>query len=740
LHTYNTPGLFTIRVKMGNGCTDTTISLQVEVFLKPLAAFTTNGTVFCAGDTIRITGNTSVNANAYRWNWGDGSSSTGATPVHVYAAGGTYTITLFADKVVNQGIVCTGIAQLPITIADKPVLNISSNISAVNCIPFRLTASATALTNETAVWTITDSTVSPSVITINGSNAQYSFNKPGTFTVKLWVQNAAGCKDSITRTFQVFNKAKANINPTLISTCNTDTLISYTNGTTYTGNDVLTYNWLVNSALVSVNANLSYQYTLAPGGVLPATFTTSLVAINSVGCRDTARSLLTMQPRAKAVFTALNAGDCVPFNLQVNNGSLNATTYQWFLNGAPVSTAASPAIPIPQPSTAYTVTLIADNAFGCRPDTLRFSFTTRAKPRARFSVNDSVSCTGNLNLVTNNQSAGAIAYTWIWGDNTPNSNLVSPTHNYPVAGEYLVTLIASDGVCTDTVEKRVRIAEKIVVNFSPSIRSGCDTISVQFTNQSLNAISYNWDFGDGSFSQDINPVHSYAPNILPYTVKLVATGKYNCKDSITRPNLIRVQVPPKAAFIVLPNPIISVPNYSFRFVNTTQRNSFYDYTWYFGDGKSDTSRDISLHTYADTGSYMVELIVFDRLTGCSDTARQLVQITGQPGYLYLPNAMCMSCTNPLLRSFLPVGKGLAEYKLQILTTWGELVFETDKLDVQGRPSQAWDGSYKGQQLPQDVYMWKVVTAKFRNGSNWGGMKYENGGGVAKNVGTITVIR
>lgn len=47
---------------------------------------------------------------------------------------------------------------------------------------------------------------------------------------------------------------------------------------------------------------------------------------------------------------------------------------------------------------------------------------------------------------------------------------------------------------------------------------------VTFTNQSINADTYSWDFGDGSTSTDESPVHTYA-EVGDYTVTLTATGE-----------------------------------------------------------------------------------------------------------------------------------------------------------------------------------------------------------------------
>jgi hypothetical protein len=92
-----------------------------------------------------------------------------------------------------------------------------------------------------------------------------------------------------------------------------------------------------------------------------------------------------------------------------------------------------------------------------------------------------------------------------------------------------------------------------------------------------------------------------------------------------------------------------------------------------------------------------------------------------------------------LRTFLPKGKGLATYHLQIFSTWGELIFETSTLDNAGAPSVAWTGvDKKGNPVQQDVYIWKI-DATFINGTEWKGMKYPYSD-TYKRTGSITIIK
>jgi PKD repeat protein len=742
-HIYNAAGQYTVSIRMRNGCSDTTVFRQLEVFARPDAVFTANASVFCAGDTVRVN-NLSTNANAYRWNWGDGSTSPGTNPFHVYAAGGTYIITLSADRVINQGIVCTDTAQRAVTVINKPVANISSNMAALNCAPFTLQVAAIGLGNETATWYFRDTTVVPNIITATGGTAQYTFTKPGTFSVQLVVVNNAGCRDSLLLPFTVNGTPNAAFTPLNISTCKADTLVAYTNTTTYGGIDPLQYRWWVDGQLVATSTNFSYQYLLG-AALPPRSFNTSLIVTNQAGCRDTATATLTMQAAPKSLFTLVNPNTCVPFGLQVSNTSLNATAYQWLVNGVAVSTQANPVLPITQAATLHTITLISTNAFGCKPDTISRTFTTLARPKAIYTLNDTLSCTGSLNVVPVNQSIGATGYTWIWGDGTANSNLPNTTHLYTLPGQYALALIATDGVCSDTASKFVRVARKPLVDFNANQTVFCGNDSVKFINLTTLATSYLWDFGDGSTSTQVNPVHLFAQRNTPYTVKLVATGTFGCKDSAVKANLILAKPLPGASFAVSPSPIINVPNYTFSFINTTLQSNNHSYYWTFGDGSLPVITRNASHLYRDTGNYTVKLAIFDQASNCTDTAIKVVRITGFPGYLYVPNAFEPGSLQPILKTFLPLGRGLRSYRLQILTSWGQKVFETTRLDATGAPSEGWNGLFNGRDsynqgkpVQQDVYIWRI-DAFFLNGTEWKGMVYP-GNSEPKRVGTVTVIR
>jgi PKD repeat protein len=65
--------------------------------------------------------------------------------------------------------------------------------------------------------------------------------------------------------------------------------------------------------------------------------------------------------------------------------------------------------------------------------------------------------------------------------------------------------------------------EPEVVSFFVDFSFSVDDFTVTFENQSKDAISYSWDFGDGNTSTEVNPTHTYAEEGI-YVVVLTGTG------------------------------------------------------------------------------------------------------------------------------------------------------------------------------------------------------------------------
>ncbi len=106
------------------------------------------------------------------------------------------------------------------------------------------------------------------------------------------------------------------------------------------------------------------------------------------------------------------------------------------------------------------------------------------------------------------------------------------TVHWGAMGSGQITVVETDtNGCVGTDDRCVKIIESPIAAFSAPLNA-CKNTAVNFTNQSVNAISYFWNFGDGGTSTLQNPSHTYTTGGT-YTVTLVAYNKCGCSDSVS---------------------------------------------------------------------------------------------------------------------------------------------------------------------------------------------------------------
>jgi PKD repeat protein len=143
----------------------------------------------------------------------------------------------------------------------------------------------------------------------------------------------------------------------------------------------------------------------------------------------------------------------------------------------------------------------------------------------------------------------------------------------------------------------------VVADFSADTTSGCQPLSVNFTDLSTGAgiSSWSWTFGDGGSSTAQNPSHSYTVAGV-YNVNLTATGT-NCSDSETKNGYITVSDVPIADFSGSPTAGNTPLNVNFTDLSSGSPTSW---SWDFGDSGSSSAQNPS-HNYASAGTYTVTL-------------------------------------------------------------------------------------------------------------------------------------
>lgn len=188
-----------------------------------------------------------------------------------------------------------------------------------------------------------------------------------------------------------------------------------------------------------------------------------------------------------------------------------------------------------------------------------------------------------------------------------------------------------------------------LANASPRA-TGCAPLTVQFQNNSVNAISYSWDFRDGSpVSTATNPTHTFVKAGV-YNVQLIAINPNACKVRDTTYVTINVDSNSMLCDFSV-NVLDSCGPYRAAFTNNSQysklpgaagRTSF---LWLFGDGSQTTLVNPGTHTYAAGGTYTIMLIMRDSLSCNSpDTVQKIVTMQGTRvlADFNMPDSFCLN--------------------------------------------------------------------------------------------------
>jgi len=215
---------------------------------------------------------------------------------------------------------------------------------------------------------------------------------------------------------------------------------------------------------------------------------------------------------------------------------------------------------------------------------------------------------------------------------------------------------------------------------------GCPPLTVHFINNSVNAASYLWYFGNGDTSSAAEPVYIYNDTGL-YQVMLIAINPASCNGQDTSYVTVDVRGP-VADFTYAPE--FTAPGNDITYSN--QSINADNYLWDFGDG--DTSSAVNpVHAFDDFGEYLVCLIATSEF-GCSDSICKLLDLNNY--VVDVPNAF--SPNGDDRNNILYVkGQGIKEIDFRVYNRWGELVFETNNIN------SGWDGTYKGEPQGMEAY-------------------------------------
>ncbi len=427
--------------------------------------------------------------------------------------------------------------------------------------------------------------------------------------------------------------------------------------------------------------------------VNPSVNTTYIVEVkNSQGCTDTAMATVVLYPSPIADFNPDGAclNQAITFNdlSAFSGGIING--WSWDFGDGTAQVFIQNPVHLYANLGTYLVTLIVTTAGGC-VDTISKNIVVHPLPQALFTAGKG--CKGSIvpftDQSTTSGSDALLLWSWDFGDGSPLNNNHNTFHQYNNVGSFTThLLVISNFGCRDSTTQVVVINPPLVGNFTASDTVGCSPLCVNFQNQFIipagSHASYLWDFGDGSpFDLSSNPKHCFINNSLSlsqtFSVSLTVTPDTGCVTTVSKTNYITVVPSPIADFTVDPSttsilfPIISFTNLS------SGENAW---NWNFGDLSLSSIINPPPHTYADTGTYNVTLIVSNQFS-CSDTAVRPISIEADWSF-YIPSSFTPN-GNGINDKFQGYGFGIIEYEMLIFDRWGNKVYQTADYNL------PWDG-------------------------------------------------
>ena len=442
-----TPGITTNYTVTGtdvNGCVSSD-ALTVTVFANPPVAASADVAI-CNGESTIISANGAI---SYTWNQGLGIGSS-----HTVSP----TVTTMYSVIGTDGNGCTNTDNVTVTVNQLPIVFAGQDQTI--CIGEGVT-----LTGQGAVSYVWTAPV------VNGveffPNATASYNVEGT--------DVNGCKNDddvivVVNPLPIVNAGND------LAGCNGDNFVLTGSGAGASG----TYDW-------DTGVMNGVPFT-------PPTGTTiyTVVGTDANGCENTDQLTIFIQDPPAVSFTYVQDGFCIPATVTFTNTTVPmGVNCIWNFDDGTVINGCGPVITHTFTSAGqFGASLQTETAAnGCVASVYYPNIIfVEANPVANFSADPTTTTTIATEVQFTNESTGATSYVWDFGDDSPTSTLVNPSHQFTEnePGNYNVMLIARSPLgCADTAYRIIRISEELIFyvpnTFTPDGDSYNETFTPIFT-------------------------------------------------------------------------------------------------------------------------------------------------------------------------------------------------------------------------------------------------------------------
>jgi len=269
-----------------------------------------------------------------------------------------------------------------------------------------------------------------------------------------------------------------------------------------------------------------------------------------------------------------------------------------------------------------------------------YTYVVETSPLASFTDVAGSACSGNYTFTSTSTPNGGTAitgYTWEWGDGTPNSTTANATHTFANGSKDTVTLVVTNGTCTDSVKKIITISAPIVpvVAATPALCNDSNgSITTAGTSGGAPPYSYVWS----------NTATTSSISAKAGTYSVTITDANNCKATatavITQPAQLRDSITKTINELCFGGNIGSIT------VGVKGGTPGYTYSW------TPTGQTTSAATNLTAGGYTVTIT---DANGCTNSAN--ATITQPTPVAVTANSFSVTCNGACNGQLVSIASG-----------------------------------------------------------------------------------
>lgn len=646
-------GNYTVIVTGANSCTASAVSIASVAPVPTLSIVGTN--TMCSQNFNGSTNTVALSvsgANTYTWTNPTGFLPPTATGTNMNVTSPVSLIPVVGGVTVNAtgALGCTAQAVYNLTVVPNPVLTFAP---AQPTLCYGKTATISVSGASTYVWA--------SGNTLNTTTGSLVTASPTVNTTYTVIGGALGCNSD-----NHFITATVVPNPTVFISSGTPT-ICYGSGITLNGNGASTYSWYPNTAISNTSMNTAFVNPLSNQEY-------TLVGMAN-SCTSTATREVTVIPLPTLQMAADKTTICYGQVAHlVANGAFN---YQW----TPSTGLDNPTSNVVSASPEQTTTYMVSGMNGACTGTAIVTINVVPRPELLITTSNQKICEGNSTTIF---VSGSQNYNWSPMQTinliSPNTASVNPMQNT----NYTITAYNTAGTlnCSVTREILIEVVPQVTATVGGNVAI-CEGESTKLMASGSN--TYSWSPTTGLSDASSNSPYATPKSTTVYQVLVSNGGFCGATGSV----MVTVHPQPTVDAGIGGTFNLDEPMY----LNAVGNGTL---TWISGDGIQCAVCPNTQLTTNKGGCYKIQAV---NQYGCKAYDDVCIEVTANYN-LYIPNSFTPNDdgNNDVFQIY---GTGFNKVEIIVFDRWGEKLFTTT--DAQ----KGWDGTYKGQRVKEDSYVYQV---------------------------------